>query len=128
MNSQAFIIANINRIVKEFPFVQCTYQFDRFCGLHTVEVLPKGYLNDTSSFGELQFGITKEFISLFSFERLSFFSTDNSIGIEIENVVCTVRGKCFSATQDIEVFPDYRVHISNFDADIDKDGNYAVAA
>ena len=128
-NAQEFVIKSIKKITQDFPFVQCTYQFDRFCGLHSVEILPKHYLNNVGSFGELQFNITKEFIALFPFERISFFSSGNSLEIEPEDVILTIKGKCFSEiSKDVELFPDYKVNVSNFDEVIDRGGNYAVAA
>src|SRR6185503_15112572 len=125
MNSQEYILDRLNKIVAEYPFVQCTYQYDRFCNLHSVQILPRIYLNNPDGFGDLQYSIKKEFISLFPFERLSFFSIGNTVNIEQENYIATIVGKCFK-NPEIEVFPDNTIHIENIDSAIDKEANYAL--
>lgn len=130
MKAQDFIIKSVKRIVTDFPFVQCTYQFDEFCGLHSVQVLPKDYLNTPQGFGNVQYEITKDFLTLFPHERLSFFSSDNSMEVEPEDVIITVQGKLFKhiSNKELGLFPEDMVSISNGNSIIAGDGNYALAA
>ena len=130
MNSQEYIIEGLKGIVFQYPFVQCVYQFDRFCNLHSVQVLPKSYLNDPDGFGDLQYDLKKSFGAIFPYERLSFFTLENTIEIIEKNIVATINGKFYkgSNVKDIELFPEYQVHIDNIDKEIDRDANYALAA
>jgi len=130
MTSKKFVINGMNKIVDSFPFVKCTYQFDRFSNLHSIEVLPEFYLNNPSGFSELQHSIKREFISKFPYERLSFFTNGNIIEIESDNYICSVSGKFYKNhdIKNVELFPDNTTHISNIDSLIDKETNFALAA
>ncbi|MFD0750611.1 hypothetical protein ACFQZS_10685 [Mucilaginibacter calamicampi] len=127
MTSIEFVINKIEQLVLEFPFVQCTYQFDRFSNLHTVEVLPELYLNNPDGFSEIEYSIKREFISKFPYERMSFFTTGNLVEIEQENLVHIAKGKFYKKPR-IELFPEYTLHIPNVDSTIDKDLDYSIAA
>jgi hypothetical protein len=128
MNTKDFVLNSINLIVDQFPFIQCTYQYDKFTCLHSIEILPNTYLNSPNGFGAIQYEITKNFMKNFPGERLSFFTTTNSIKIEKENIVSIIKGRMFELSKEVNLFPEHVLNIPDLGFILDKDNNYALAA
>ncbi|MEX8547344.1 MAG: hypothetical protein V5804_07055, partial [Mucilaginibacter sp.] len=66
-----------------------------FDNSHNIEVLPKFYLNNPRELSNIQYDITKEFLSNFPYESICFFSEGSFIEIEEENVLFRLKGNFF---------------------------------
>lgn len=131
MKAQDFIIGHIQNMVSKFPYVQCIYQYDLFDSLHSIKILPEFYLNNPKELSDIQYNITKEFLSIFPYESICFFSKGSFIEIEEENVLYRLKGNLFRQYDSplIEFFTEDTIFINVENQLIDKsENNYALAA
>lgn len=94
MTAKEFVIESIDKIVSDFLFVQCRYQFDEECNTHYVEVMPKGYMESPNKITEVQNHIILQFIQKYPNQLLAFFSDDDLI--QLDRVDYQNAGLCFN--------------------------------
>lgn len=92
MKAKDYIKDKIDNLVKDFPEIQCRYEWDEFSGSHYVEVLPKEFY-ESKSFTERHKNIILEFIDLFPYESLSFHTEGSAV--DLEDVIYTRKGEQF---------------------------------
>lgn len=131
MKAQDFVIGHLKSMVNKFPYIKCTYQYDMFDSLHSIEILPKYYLNNPKELSDIQYNITKEFMQNFPYESLCFFTEGDFIEVEDENIVFCVKGDLFrqydSAFVELFTVDSIFVDIENVLTDKGED-NFALAA
>ncbi len=93
MTAKEFVIGSIDKIVSDFLFVQCRYQFDEECTTHYVEVMPKGYMEIPNEITVVQNKIILRFIEKYPNQLLAFFSDDDFI--RLDRVDYQNAGLCF---------------------------------
>ncbi|QKJ28508.1 hypothetical protein HQ865_01610 [Mucilaginibacter mali] len=91
MNTFEFVTGMIDKIVDNFPFIQCRYQYDNFDNSHFVEVLPAKYLQECDDLTLMRNSFIIDFIKKFPSESLTFV-TDGDL-IELDDIIYLKQGK-----------------------------------
>lgn len=79
MKPKEFIIGELEKIVKDFPFVQLKYRFDTFCESHYVEVMPVNYYLDCETLNDRLFEIVDYIIDNYDNESIVFLTEGDLI-------------------------------------------------
>lgn len=108
MKSKDFIISKIDMLVKNFPSIQCKYEFEENEDTHTIEVTPLSFFESSQDFKDLEKEIYMEFFKLYPFEGLYFidekslFPVNNPIYIKTGSAF--FEDKLFNSQQKFTVF------------------------
>ncbi|HXI01055.1 MAG TPA: hypothetical protein VNI52_12370 [Sphingobacteriaceae bacterium] len=127
MTAKQFVIESINKIVANFMFVQCRYQFDEFSDTHYVEVMPKGYMESPNAITDVQNAILLDFINRYPNQLLAFFSDDDLI--QLDRVDYENRGICYnSGATAVSKIENAEVLLENAPNTVIAGENFALAA
>jgi hypothetical protein len=96
MSSIKFVKKVINDLVKKFPSIQCTYQYDISSNTHFIEVLPNNVYHKEGEYAKAETKATLSFIDKFPHESICFI-TDDAI-IKLDNPIYIKAGDLFSST------------------------------
>lgn len=79
--SKDFVLAEINSIVKKFPFIRCRYEYNPLSVTHFIEISPKEFYEINENFTSEENRITMFFIEKFPHEDILFLTSGDYIKI-----------------------------------------------
>jgi hypothetical protein len=82
MNSTEFVKHTIDKLVIEFPEIQCSYQYKVSSNTHFVEILPSSVYKFDEKYAKAETKATLEFIAMFPDEGICFISDDAIVVID----------------------------------------------
>ena len=107
MNSQSFIVKELDLFLEMFPQAKVRYEYDKDAVVHVVEVVPIELYHFDNEYIAWENDVFERFITAFPLENLCFVSEDSLVGIR--NPIFTRKGKDF----EIESSKSASKHMAN---------------
>jgi len=81
LEATSFIKVALKEFISSFPKTRVRYEFDIDANVHCVEVLPNSIYHLDTDYINWENNFTNNFIQLYPFENICFFSDDAIVGI-----------------------------------------------
>jgi len=93
MDSIEYLKNELNKLVKEIPYIKCIYEYNEFDSTHIVKIAPQKIFEQNENYIELESKIVDEFINKYPFEGIVFIR-ENDI-IDISSPLYIAQGKLY---------------------------------
>lgn len=126
MTAFAYLREQLEQMAFKFPFSKYSYEYDKFSGIHIIQVEPLALYNFNDEYKTIETKISIDFDNTFYPESVLFISTESLN--QVENPELEIHGLFYGLEPIITYRKSLKVNYFKEDHFESENNNYAIAA